>query len=257
MEVSWNSGGAVNVPDLKAAGVYSGVVAQAQAGEGIRRLLKVKSHLDPEEEGIAPLEAWLRKGNEEADVTAKASQAFHPPIAPADLASAGLLVRIARAFCALAGALMPQWPRLDLATAKWVSPSTPPPPPPPPAQDAEGHLAEWRAGGSFQCCQCFRVCRTLRALEEGRCPGQPDQRLTGDALRALGHSCVGLECSDGTALLVCRKCGCMSSGGYVRSLARRCEPTRKARDRSWNALDRGLHPKKPAVTVAVGPWGRG
>ena len=64
----------------------SGVLAQARAGTGIRRLLKVKSHLGLEEPGISTLEACLPKGNDEADTTAKANQARHPAISPEKLA---------------------------------------------------------------------------------------------------------------------------------------------------------------------------
>ena len=42
----------------------------------------------------------------------------------------------------------------------------------------------------------------------------------------------------------------------VRALGEPCKPTLKKRNRTWNLLDKGRHPKDPDVTVDVGPWGR-
>jgi hypothetical protein len=70
------------------------------------------------------------------------------------------------------------------------------------------------------------------------------------ALRALGHRCAVIDCSDGSFLCVCQKCNYMTSGGRLANLAKACKPEDvKAHDNPLTKLQRGLRPKRPGVTV--------
>eukprot|EP00959_Pyramimonas_sp_CCMP1952_P414874 8692344-Pyramimonas_sp.AAC.1 len=62
-------------------------------------------------------------------------------------------------------------------------------------------------------------------------------------------------CSDNAALVICTKCLSYSSRGRICGLAeKRAAPTRSKRYNNWHPVCRGLHPKRPGVTVERGPW---
>ena len=100
---------------------------------------------------------------------------------------------------------------------------------------------------------CLRAFMYLKHLDKVACPGHPSEQLHNDALAEKGHDCALMSCSDDTLLIACRRCGAMSSGGHVRSLGLQCQPTDKGRNRTWNPLRRGKHPKRADIAVDVGP----
>ena len=183
------------------------------------------------------------------DTIAKNSQCYHPLPSEVERCEYETLVKIARGFCDAAGALMPLWPKLDLSQAELVVPERAVVPPPAPARP--GHLVEWH-GSSLQCNVCLRVFRSVKHIGGG-CTGCPNPKLQNEQMASLGHDSVALDCDNGTVLIACRRCGAMSSGGYVRALGAPCLPTAKGRDRTWQPLLRGRHPKKAGVRVEQGP----
>ena len=210
---------------------------------------KVKAHLAVDE---APDEwdRYLRQGNEWADFSAKAAVSLHPSPLPEELEGLDKSVAVARAVGRLGAKLLSLWPRLSMGKDVELNKEAPvkeqvPPPTP--------HQWHW-VGSYWQCATCLRGRRGRPSVEPlgGAC--SLSLHVKPSVLRELGHRCVLIDCSDGSFICICHKCGYHTSGGRLDRLGKKCDFHKVvSHSNPWSRLQRGLHPsyKKVGVTVDV------
>ena len=172
---------------------YSGMSMQANTFESskVEAIIKVKAHLDVEEQGISARERFLRRGNNDADAGAKHGLQLHPSD-PARMLEVDALVTVARAYCILAANLLPLWPKLSLDV-----PCVPTPAPPRPPRLSHA----WRRfSGTWRCAQCLLGKRTPQEPPPGVCSNR--SKLDDNVLQRLGHRVIAFPCSDGSVLFI-------------------------------------------------------
>merc|ERR1712182_109936 len=82
------------------------------------------------------------------------------------------------------------------------------------------HQWAWLRERYWQCCDCLKVCRSLQEPVKGTCTQISGLETT--TLRARGHKCINLACSDGALLVACLYCHAYNSHGRIKGLGDRC-----------------------------------
>eukprot|EP00959_Pyramimonas_sp_CCMP1952_P241909 5056491-Pyramimonas_sp.AAC.1 len=70
----------------------------------------------------------------------------------------------------------------------------------------------------------------------------------------MGHKCIALSCSDGSAVCICLKGKAFSTGGYVRYLNLPCNVKPhcpRSSKHYWNRILAGKHPKSDRIWLDV------
>ena len=232
---------------------HAGSVLQAFSGAGsrIECITKVAARKDRFEAGISQLEAWRRAGNHCADESAKAGARIHPSAEPRVLDDVSRAIRISKAVILLAAKLLPLWPKCNLEGVPYVRPV-----PKGKGPAAEPHNWSW-TGEFWQCQVCLRGRRGEAEPPPGRCVAPP--RLNPGLIARNGHQCAVVDCTDGSFLCICRRCGFYSTGGRVVKLGEACVPSKKgAGVTAWNYFVQGRHPqqnkREKNVKFLPSPW---
>ena len=134
-----------------------------------------------------------------AHEAAKAALALHPEPPPSESEGLDRSITVAKAVARLAAKVLPSWPKLDLGpNAERV----------PVLEETSVKKVckpnSWGWVGTFwQCSECLRGKRDslLARPADGACTLA--LRVQPAALRALGHRCAVMDCSDGSFLCVC------------------------------------------------------
>ena len=136
---------------------YSGSFITLQP-TGLRTVTKVKGHATEDPDMSDELK-YYKRGNDAADLLAKAAATRHPAPTGAQSDKLARQLRMSKLACELAGKLLPLWPRLDRNASTYVKP------PAPEKVPVVGHEWSWQ-GRFWQCERCFRGSRA--ALEPAR-----------------------------------------------------------------------------------------
>ncbi|CAK0911035.1 unnamed protein product, partial [Prorocentrum cordatum] len=79
-----------------------------------REVIKVKAHV-VESDSLTPLQAFLKKGNDAADIAAKAGLSLHPAPTSEQQEDLSFKISVSKAVARLGARLLPLWPKLDLS----------------------------------------------------------------------------------------------------------------------------------------------
>ena len=216
---------------------YSGVVRGAMGGggwEAARRMQKVAAHVTVTAD-LTPRERFLARGNDAADVAAKAAVGRHPAADAADWEQAWA---DACSTAQLIAALGPLWPRARPQGGKKLTRS------PAPTADAaaqrlqveeaqvdneEQKESAEHAGGRM---------RGIRRVLDG--PAAPTHKFMCAFVIRSGD--------DSSPFLICMQCGCWMEAGVSRGLLQNCKRcfSSKHAESAVHRVRRGLFPKPGA-----------
>ena len=135
-------------------------------------------------------------------------------------------------------------PNVERLPAERQAESTPPKP---------SHSWNW-VGSVWQCSTCLRGRQGRLSVEPFGGVCSLSLRVQPEALRALGHNCLLIDCSDGSYVCICHRCGYHTTGARLAKLSKRCRPEdNHSHNRPRCKLERGLHPSPSKVGVTVDP----